>query len=54
MKFADLFGKWGSYQTLLSKKSFSEPCRLCGDKIKREAYLGGNIYFCPTCQPLKN
>ena len=48
----DLFGKPGDYQTILSNKTLIYPCRACGGELKREAYLGGNIYFCPTCQPL--
>jgi len=47
----DLFGKPGSYQTILSSKTLAYQCRDCGGGLKREAYLGGNIYFCPTCQP---
>ena len=49
----DLFGKPGGYKTILSSKTLAYPCRTCGDGLKREAYLGGNIYFCPTCQPLE-
>jgi formamidopyrimidine-DNA glycosylase len=49
----DLFGKPGGYQTILSSKTLAYPCRICGSGLKREAYLGGNIYFCPTCQPLE-
>jgi formamidopyrimidine-DNA glycosylase len=49
----DLFGKPGGYQTILSSKTLAYPCRVCGDGLKREAYLGGNIYFCLTCQPLE-
>lgn len=48
----DLFGKSGGYKTLLSKNSCNEPCRLCGDKIIKESYLGGSVYYCPTCQKL--
>lgn len=48
----DLFSKPGGYQTILSSKTLAYPCRTCGDGLKRKAYLGGNIYFCPTCQPL--
>lgn len=48
----DLFGCVGGYKTLLSNKTFKNPCHVCGDTIIRQAYLGGNIYFCPTCQPL--
>lgn len=48
----DLFGKPGGYKTILSKKTLTEPCYVCGRDIVRQAYLGGNIYFCPNCQPL--
>jgi len=27
-------------------------CPVCGAAIVRQAYLGGNVYFCPVCQPL--
>ncbi len=46
----DLFGCPGGYKTKLSVKTKNLPCPVCGDTIIREAYLGGNIYFCPTCQ----
>jgi formamidopyrimidine-DNA glycosylase len=48
----DLFGNAGGYCTILSSKTLAYQCQTCGDGLKREAYLGGNIYFCPTCQPL--
>lgn len=47
----DLFGRPGGYKTLLSQKTAKQPCPRCGQAIVREAYLGGNIYFCPGCQP---
>jgi len=47
----DLFGQPGGYQTILSAKTVSLPCHVCGGGIVRQAYLGGNVYFCPTCQP---
>jgi len=47
----DLFGNAGGYVTKLSKKTKEMPCHVCGSHIVREAFLGGNIYFCPTCQP---
>lgn len=47
----DLFGCFGGYHTILSNKTVKAPCRVCGDTLVREAYLGGNIYYCPTCQP---
>ncbi|MDR1533203.1 MAG: endonuclease VIII [Clostridiales bacterium] len=49
----DLFGKPGGYQTALCAKTLEYPCPRCGGGLVREAYLGGNIYFCPNCQPLE-
>lgn len=46
----DLFGNPGGYRTFLSAKSFRQPCRICGSALVRQAYLGGNIYYCPVCQ----
>jgi len=48
----DLFGQNGGYRTILSKNTISKPCSVCGWDLIRQAYLGGNIYFCPVCQPL--
>ena len=48
----DLFGHSGGYMTILSKNTLPHPCRECGSGLVRQAYMGGNIYFCPTCQPL--
>jgi formamidopyrimidine-DNA glycosylase len=46
----DLFGKPGGYRTKLSKNTVGKPCSICGTPIKREAYLGGSIYYCAGCQ----
>lgn len=48
----DLFGNTGGYKTILSKRTIKYPCPVCGDTIHKEAYLGGAVYYCPTCQPL--
>jgi len=47
-----LFGEFGEYSTILSSKTFNNPCPVCGDKIVKESYLGGTVYYCPSCQPL--
>jgi len=47
----DLFGMTGKYRTLLCSGTWKKPCPRCGDTIVKQAYLGGSIYFCPTCQP---
>jgi len=48
----DLFGEPGGYRTVLCAKTAALPCPRCGGSIVRQAYLGGNVYFCPTCQPV--
>ena len=48
----DLFGCAGGYKTILSKNTFQNSCPNCGNTIVKEAYLGGAVYFCPTCQKL--
>jgi len=47
----DIFGNPGRYQTVLSKNTWKAPCPVCGRVIVKEAYLGGSVYYCPTCQP---
>ena len=47
----DLFGMAGGYKTLLSKNTVGKPCNICGTVIEKTSYLGGTIYWCPTCQP---
>lgn len=46
----DLYGHSGGYKTVLSSKTYKQPCAVCGGAILREAYLGGNVYYCPNCQ----
>jgi formamidopyrimidine-DNA glycosylase len=46
----DLFGELGGYVTKVSKNTVDNPCRVCGTTIRKEAYLGGSIYFCEKCQ----
>lgn len=48
----DLFGAPGGYRTKLWKNTVGSPCPECGFVIRKEAYMGGSIYFCPGCQPL--
>lgn len=48
----DLYGNAGAYKTVLSKNTLQLPCPNCGDTIVKEAYLGGAVYYCPTCQKL--
>jgi formamidopyrimidine-DNA glycosylase len=46
----DLSGKPGGYKTRLSKNTVGQPCPICGTLIQKEAYLGGSIYYCASCQ----
>jgi formamidopyrimidine-DNA glycosylase len=48
----DFFGNNGNYITKMSKNGIKKPCKKCGGTIKKEAYLGGSIYFCENCQKL--
>lgn len=48
----DLFGRPGAYKTVLSKNTVNKPCPVCGTTIKKEAYMGGSIYYCEKCQSL--
>lgn len=46
----DFFGNEGSYKTIMSKNNVGNACPVCGNIIKKEAYLGGSIYYCEGCQ----
>jgi len=48
----DLFRTPGSYKTILCKNTVNKPCLVCGTIIKKEAYMGGSIYYCEKCQRL--
>jgi formamidopyrimidine-DNA glycosylase len=49
----DLFGRPGGYATKCSKHTVGQPCAVCGTPIVKQSYMGGSVYFCPTCQPLE-
>lgn len=46
----DLSGKKGRYIRILDKNTVDKPCPICKTVIQKMSYLGGTIYFCPTCQ----
>lgn len=48
----DLFGCPGGYKTILCKNTVNKPCLVCGTGIKKEAYMGGSVYYCEKCQRL--
>jgi len=49
----DLFGNVGGYKTKLSAKTVGMLCPQCGGPVVKQAYMGGSVYFCPECQPLR-
>ncbi|HEY4712469.1 MAG TPA: endonuclease VIII [Dehalococcoidia bacterium] len=49
---SDLFGHPGGYKTILCKNTVDKPCPVCGTGIKKEAYMGGSVYYCEKCQRL--
>jgi formamidopyrimidine-DNA glycosylase len=49
---ADLYGKQGGYKTILSRNTVDKSCPVCGTIIKKEAYMGGSVYFCSICQKM--
>lgn len=48
----DLYGNLGGYQAVMSKNNKVMVCPVCGGGVKKEAYMGGNVYYCVECQPL--
>lgn len=49
----DLFGRPGGYRTEMSKNTWKSPCPVCMGPLTKETYLGGSVYYCPCCQPLR-
>jgi formamidopyrimidine-DNA glycosylase len=49
----DLFGNSGGYKTRLSSKTAGMPCPQCGGPVVKQAYMGGSVYFCAECQPMR-
>jgi len=46
----DLFDQPGRYHTILSRNTVDKPCPACNTTIRKEAYMGGAIYYCSACQ----
>lgn len=49
----DIFGCCGGYRTKMSKSGLAAGCPVCSSAIVKETYLGGSIYYCPSCQPFE-
>jgi formamidopyrimidine-DNA glycosylase len=48
----DLYDQPGGYPRILHSKSVGQPCAECGTPTEKSQYLGGSVYYCPTCQVL--
>lgn len=48
----DIFGQKGGYNVKMSKNTVGCCCTNCKDTIIKETYMGGSVYYCPSCQPL--
>lgn len=44
----DLSGVPGHYESIMTSKR--NDCPICGTSIKKMAYLGGKVIYCPHCQ----
>lgn len=49
----DIYGNLGGYPSKVSRNTVGKPCSRCGTTIIKEAYLGGSVFYCPTCQKMK-
>jgi len=48
----DIFDNYGRYKRIMHSKSVDTPCPECETLIKKQQYLGGSVYFCPSCQQI--
>ena len=49
----DIYNNFGKYITKASKNTLAGPCARCRGEIVKESYLGGVVYYCPQCQPVR-
>jgi formamidopyrimidine-DNA glycosylase len=48
----DIYGKLGGFSCRVSRNTVGKPCFRCKNKIIKEAYLGGSVFYCPNCQKI--
>lgn len=48
----DIFGNPGGYEVAMGAARSGKACPACGKTVVKESYMGGSIYFCPSCQIL--
>ncbi|TRO43106.1 hypothetical protein E2P42_02550 [Candidatus Bathyarchaeota archaeon] len=49
-QFIDLYGKQGSYTSMMGPNMKGKACTECGTKTEKLSLGGGQVYFCPKCQ----
>ncbi len=49
----DLHGRSGGYPTVMCAEALQRGCPRCGGPVSKATFLGGAIYTCSTCQPLR-
>lgn len=49
----DIYGAYGGYITKVGRKTVDTNCKICNSFIVKDTYMGGSIYYCPSCQPEK-
>lgn len=50
----DIYNNKGKFITLNTRFKNEQVCQMCHDSIIKEQYMGGSIYYCPSCQALRN
>lgn len=46
----DLHDQPGKYVRVMDNRNVGKPCPECGTPIEKASFLGGAVYFCPSCQ----
>jgi formamidopyrimidine-DNA glycosylase len=46
----DLYNHPGKYRKILDSRQVGKPCPECGTSIEKQQYLGGAVYYFPSCQ----
>lgn len=46
----DLHDQPGKYMRIMDNRNVGKPCPVCRAPIEKASFLGGAVYFCPSCQ----
>jgi formamidopyrimidine-DNA glycosylase len=50
-QFTDLYGRQGGYKPVMGPNMRQQDCPTCGTLIEKISVGGGQVFFCPKCQP---